>query len=108
MRNKPLILALAGASISGLIAAVSVSRYLADIGGASNLCDVVVAKSEIPAGEKILAEQLGTVRLPRSAMPEGVYELPEKVVGRVAIARIAPRELVTRFRLAPEGATAGL
>lgn len=99
---------MSGAVISGLVAAVSVSRYLADLRGAGNLNNVVIAKSEIPAGEKIVAEQLTTVRLPRSAMPEGAYDSHEKVIGRVATERIAPRELVTRFRLAPEGAAAGL
>ncbi|HKQ73909.1 MAG TPA: Flp pilus assembly protein CpaB [Blastocatellia bacterium] len=108
MRNKVLIFVLSGAVISGLVAAVSVSRYLANVRGAGNLYNVVVAKSEIPAGVKIVAEQLTTIRLPRSAMPEGAYDSYEKVVGRVATERIAPRELVTRFRLAPEGAAAGL
>src|SRR5262249_32043758 len=108
MRNKVLIFVLSGAVISGLIAAVSVSRYLAELRGAGNLGSVVVAKTEIPAGVKIVAEQLTTVRLPRSAMPEGAYDSHEKVVGRVATERIAQRELVTRFKLAPDGAPAGL
>ncbi|MGH9938205.1 MAG: Flp pilus assembly protein CpaB [Blastocatellia bacterium] len=108
MRNKALIFALAGAVIFGLIAAVSVSRFLAGVGGGGNLRNVVIAKYEIPPGEKIVAGQLTTVRLPGAATPEGAYDSPEKIVGRVAGARIAPRELVTLSRLAPEGAAAGL
>src|SRR5262249_41425054 len=108
MRNKVLIFVLSGAVISGLIAAVSVSRYLAELRGAGNLGSVVVAKTEIPAGVKIVAEQLTTVRLPRSAMPEGAYDSHEKVVGRVATERIAKRELAPGFNLAPDGAPAGL
>ena len=108
MGNKILVFVLTGAVIFGLIAAVSVSRFLANLRGAGNFSNVLAAKVEIPAGEKIIAEQLTTLRLPRSAMPEGVYDSNEKVIGRVATERIAPRELVTRFRLAPEGAAAGL
>src|SRR5262245_34707837 len=108
MRNKALMFVLSGAVISGLIAAVSVSHFLAEIRGAGNLSNIVAAKTEIAAGETIVAEQLTMVRLPRSATPEGVYDSHEKVIGRVATERIAPRELITRFRLAPEGAASGL
>ena len=59
MRNKRLILALTGAVICGLLAVMLVTRYLANVEKyAKELNNVVVAKTEIPVGAKITAEQL--------------------------------------------------
>ena len=109
MRNKRLIVVLTGAAIFGLVAAVSVSRYLSNAQGfprGSN--KVVVAKVEIPLGTQIVAEQLETVSIPSNATPDGVFDSVEKLVGRVAVVQIAPKEPVTDFKLAPEGSQAGL
>lgn len=107
MRNKALVFVLIGAVFFGLIAAVSVSRFLSNT-QANNLNPIVVAKVEIPLGAKIIAEQLTTVRVPRNATPEGTFDALDKVIGRITVTRIAAREPVTNFRLAAEGATAGL
>jgi pilus assembly protein CpaB len=93
--------------IFGLIAAVSVSRYLASAKG-DNLAKVVVAAIDIPLGEKIIAEQLTIVQLPRNAAPEGTFDAPATVIGRVTAVKIAARETITEHRLAPQGAAAGL
>ena len=109
MRNKRLVVVLAGAVVFGLVAAVSVSRYLSSAQAyTKNLNNVVVAKVDIPAGTKVVAEQLETVQFPSNAMPNGVFETPDKLVGRVAIVQIAAREPVTDFKLAPEGSAGGL
>src|SRR5437868_4134200 len=80
----------AGAVVFGLVAAVSVSRYLSSAQAyTKNLNNVVVAKVDIPAGTKVVAEQLETVQFPSNAMPNGVFETPDKLVGRVAIVQIA-------------------
>ncbi len=67
-----------------------------------------MAKVEIPIGTKIIAEQLTMVQFPKESTPDGVFEAPEKVVGRVAVVNIAPREPITESRLAPEGTAGGL
>jgi pilus assembly protein CpaB len=110
MRNKRLIIAIAAAIVFGLIAAVSVSRYLASAQSYTrNLNNVVVAKVDIAIGERIIAEQLAVVQLPRSAAPDGTFsKIDENLVGRVAVTRIAAREPVTEGRLAPLGSAAGL
>jgi pilus assembly protein CpaB len=110
MRNKRLIIAVAAAVAFGLIAAVSVSRYLANAQAyTKNLNNVVIAKVDIPIGERIIAEKLGVVQLPRSAAPDGTFaKIDENIVGRVAMTRIAAREPVTESRLAPLGSAAGL
>jgi pilus assembly protein CpaB len=106
MRNKPLMFVLAGAVIFGLIAALSVSNYLTGQKNGQNR--IVVAKMEIPLGQKITADHLTSVQMPADAVPEGAFATPDTLIGRVAATRVAAREAVTIARLAPEGAMAGL
>jgi pilus assembly protein CpaB len=109
MRNKRLIIALLAAVAFGLIAAVSVSQYLARAQAfTKNLNQVVVAKVEIPVGSRIIAEQLTVAQFPRNVTPEGAFATTDKLLDRVAVVRIAPREPVTESRLAPVGAAGGL
>jgi pilus assembly protein CpaB len=110
MRNKRLIIAVLAALAFGLIAAVSVSRYLANAQAyTKNLNNVVVAKVDIPVGSRIIAEQLAVAQFPRSVAPEGIYtKIDDKLIGRVAVTRIAAREPITESRLAPIGSAAGL
>ncbi|HEU4433799.1 MAG TPA: Flp pilus assembly protein CpaB, partial [Pyrinomonadaceae bacterium] len=110
MRNKRLIIALFAAVAFGLIAAVSVSRYLASAQAyTKNLNNVVVAKVEIPVGTRIVPEQLSVVQFPKAVTPEGTFGvIDEKLVGRVATVRISMREPITENRLAPVGAAGGL
>jgi pilus assembly protein CpaB len=92
-----------------LLAAVTVSRYLASAQAYSkDLNRVVVAKVAIPVGTKIIAEQLMAVQFPKESTPDGVFESADKLVGRVAVVNIAPREPVTESRLAPVGTAGGL
>lgn len=106
MRNKALIFVLAGAVIFGLIAAVSVSRYVT--GSEKQMSRIIVAKVEVPLGEKITADQLSSVQLPSEAVPDGAFASPDQVIGRVSSTRIGAREPMTATRLAPVGAMAGL
>src|ERR1043166_7930694 len=110
MRNKRLIIAVSAAIVFGLIAAVSVSRYLATAREyTKNLNNVVVAKVDIPVGTRIIEEQLAITQLPRSAAPDGTFaKIDETLVDRVAMQRIAAREPITENRLAPLGSAAGL
>ncbi len=110
MRNKRLIIAVLAAVAFGLIAAVSVSRYLASAQAyTKNLNNVVIAKVEIPVGSRIIAEQLTVAQFPRSVSPDGVFtKVDENLIGRVAVTRIAAREPITESRLAPIGSAAGL
>ena len=110
MRNKRLIIAVLAALAFGLIAAVSVSRYLANAQAyTKNLNNVVIAKVDIPVGSRIIAEQLTVAQFPRSVAPEGTYaKIDDHLIGRVAVTRIAAREPITESRLAPVGSAAGL
>jgi pilus assembly protein CpaB len=109
MRNKRLVFVMFGAVVFGLIAAVSVSRYLSGSQAyAKNLNSLVVAKVDIQPGEKIIAEQLQSVQFPANATPDGAFNSMDKLVGRVAVVQIAAREPVTDYKLAPEGSAGGL
>lgn len=109
MRNKRFFIVLVGALIFGVLAAVSVSRYLSSAQAyTKNLSKVAVAKVQIPLGTKIVAEQVTIVQFPKESTPDGTFETPEKLVGRVAVMNIPAREPITESRLAPEGTAAGL
>jgi pilus assembly protein CpaB len=109
MRNKRFFIVLVGALIFGVLAAVSVSKYLSSAQAYSkNLNKVAVAKVAIPLGSKIIAEQIMVVQFPKESTPDGAFDSPEKLAGRVAVVNIAAREPITETRLAPEGTAAGL
>ena len=109
MRNKRFFIVLVGALIFGVLAAVSVSRYLSSAQAyTKNLNKVAVAKVAIPIGSKIIPEQIMVVQFPKESTPDGAFDSPEKLAGRVAVTNIAAREPITDARLAPEGTAAGL
>ena len=109
MRNKRFFIVLVGALIFGVLAAVSVSRYLSSAQAYSkNLNKVTVAKVSIPIGSKIIPEQLMVVQFPKESTPDGAFDTPEKLAGRVAVVNIAAKEPITEPKLAAEGTAAGL
>jgi pilus assembly protein CpaB len=109
MRNKRFFFVLAGALVFGLLAAVSVSRYLSSAQAyTKNLSNVAVAKVAIPLGTKIIPEQVMLVQFPKESTPDGTFDSVEKLNGRVAVTNISPREPITDSRLAPEGTAGGL
>jgi pilus assembly protein CpaB len=109
MRNKRLILALAGAVICGLLAVMLVTRYIATVkNSATELNNIVVAKTEIPIGAKITAEQLALLPIPNGSAPEGVFRKLSDAVDRVAVIPIGVREPITNLKLAPAGTDSGL
>jgi pilus assembly protein CpaB len=109
MRNKRFFIVLVGALIFGVLAAVSVSKYLSTANAyTKNLNKVAVAKVAIPLGSKIIPEQIMVVQFPKESTPDGAFDSPEKLAGRVAVTNIAVKEPITESRLAPEGTAAGL
>jgi pilus assembly protein CpaB len=109
MRNKRLIIALAGAVLCGVLGVMLVTRYLATVQAyTKNLSNVVVAKVEIQLGEKITVDHLMFAPIPNGSAPEGAFRKIDEVVGRVAITPIGVRETVTSMKLAPAGVEGGL
>ncbi len=109
MRNKRFFIVLTGALLFGVLAAVSVSRYLSSAQAyTKSLSQVAVAKVAIPLGTKIVAEQVTVVQFPKESTPDGAFDTVEKLVGRVVVTNIGVREPITESRLAPEGTAGGL
>jgi pilus assembly protein CpaB len=109
MRNKRFFIVLVGALIFGVLAAVSVSKYLSSAQAfTKNLNKVAVAKVPIAIGSKIIPEQIMMVQFPKESTPDGAFDSAEKLAGRVAVVNIAARDAITEARLAPEGTAAGL
>jgi len=109
MRNKRLIIALLAAITFGLIAAVSVKQYLLSAQAYSHTNNVVVAKVEIPVGSRIISEQLTVAQFPADVTPEGaISTIDDKLIGRVVVTAISPRDPITESRLAPVGSLGGL
>jgi pilus assembly protein CpaB len=109
MRNKRLIIALLAAITFGLIAAVSVKQYLLSAQTFNRVNSVVVAKFDIPVGSRIIPEQLTVAQFPADVTPEGaISEIDDKLIGRVVVTAIAPRDPITESKLAPVGSLGGL
>ncbi len=109
MRNKRFFIVLAGALLFGLLAAVSVSRYLSSAQAYTKTSTAwLLPRWRFPVGTKIIPEQLMVVQFPGESTPDGAFDDPQKLAGRVAIMNIAAREPVTEARLAPEGTAGGL
>src|SRR5258705_11055446 len=109
MRNKRFFIVLTGALLFGVPAAFSASRYLSSAQAFSkDFRRVVVSRVAIPVGTKLVAEQLMVVQFSKESAPDGTFESPEKLVGRVAVTNLALREPIVESRLGPEGTAGGL
>src|SRR3989442_11582326 len=99
MRNKRFIIAVTGAVICGLLGVLLITSYLSRIESYTrDLGNVVVAKTEIPLGAKITAEQLTLASIPNGSTPDGAFKKIEQAVGRVAITPIGIRETITTMK----------
>jgi pilus assembly protein CpaB len=109
MRNKRLIIALAGAVLCGVLGVMLITRYLSNVQAYTrDLGNVVVAKVSIQLGEKITADHLALTSIPNGSAPEGAFRKIDEVVGRVALTPIGVRETLTDLKLAPIGVEGGL
>jgi len=103
-----------GASGSTFILAVLLSSHFNRLGPNISPGDldsqlIVVAKMEIPVGSRIIAEQLTLTRFPRDVALQGAFrKIDDHLLGRVAVARIMPREPIKESHLVPIGWGEGL
>jgi pilus assembly protein CpaB len=74
-----------------------------------NSLPIVIAKTEIPVGSRIIAEQLEVTQMPRTVVPGGTLtKIDYTIIGRVVLTKIVARQPITESRLAPVGSAAGL
>jgi pilus assembly protein CpaB len=69
---------------------------------------VMVAKVSVPPTSLLIAEQLKTEVWHQEKSPQGSFNNPEQVVGRVTATSILPGDLITENKLAPKGALPGI
>ncbi|MFK8067847.1 MAG: Flp pilus assembly protein CpaB [Gammaproteobacteria bacterium] len=63
---------------------------------------VIVAALEIPFGQKVEASHLKTIQWPGEIMPEGIFNDPATIVGKIANTKIMQNELVLNSRVVDE------
>jgi Flp pilus assembly protein CpaB len=85
------------------LAGASVNAYLGRAAAASGLngpeVAVVAASSAVSRGGVLRTDQLGMTRLPQAFAPPGALSRVSQAAGRVALAALAPGEVVTETRL---------
>ena len=90
--------------VCAALAGASVHAYLGRAAVAAGLVGppepVVMAGSAIARGSAIRADQLRVVHIPREYTPPGALAQVSQAAGRVALAALAPGEVVTETRLA--------
>ena len=98
------------ALVVAAIATFGAYRYLQANSGPAKVESrpVVVAKTDIPEGAGITAEQVGTVNLALSLIPVGALSSTDSVIGRVTRVTIFNGEAIVPGRLAPVGTGPGI
>ncbi len=96
------------ALLVGAVAVFLVARWIG-VGGASKAGPrVVVAASVVDAGMPLVSNHLRVLQWPSQTAPQGGFDSPEKVVGRVARQPLVPGEPILESRLAPIDVKGGL
>jgi pilus assembly protein CpaB len=69
---------------------------------------VVVAAADVPIGAALRHEDVRTVEWPAAALPAGVFEKPDDVIGRGLVMPLIQNELILPMKLASKEAGSGL
>ncbi len=104
---KPSVL-ISIALLIGAVAVFLVARWVGLGGSAKVGPRVVVATSGVDAGMPLVANNLRVLSWPSQTAPQGGFENPEKVVGRVTRQSLVPGEPILESRLAPVDIKGGL
>lgn len=106
MKTKGLVF-LFVAMLAGLAAVVLGTRWLqSKANPAENR--IAVAAVELQLGGRITPDSVRMVEWPSGSVPNGAFNDPAKLDGRVAITGIQPGEPILESRLAPDGTKGGL
>jgi pilus assembly protein CpaB len=100
------------AIVLGVIAAVAAKGMLNKPAGNveqnANLSVVAIVKRSIAPGDELRPEDLGTAKVEAGAVPEGSFNDPSALVGRVAQVPLTRGQAVVEPLLAPLGTAGGL
>lgn len=113
MLRKAPILFLAAALMLAVLAAVSAHRWMLNRASQSAAVKVVsapivVAKADLPAGQRLEAQDLAVQQWPQGHLPPGSLSQPEQAQGRVLKGPAVAGEVILASKLAPEGTLGGL
>ncbi len=96
------------ALLIGAVAVFLVARWVG-VGGANKTgLRTVVAASVVDAGMPLTASNLRVLQWPGQTAPQGGFDSPEKVIGRVTRQPLVPGEPILESRLAPVDMKGGL
>ncbi|MDD2918563.1 Flp pilus assembly protein CpaB [Rhodoferax sp.] len=107
MKSKRAIIMLALSVLLGIAAVLLAARWMGQQAATDNTT-VLVASRDLELGQAISPTMLQSVQWPKGAVPEGAFDDPKKVEGRVVRSSIFKGEPVLAPKLAPEGTKAGL
>ena len=96
------------ALLIGAVAVFLVARWVGVGGSAKAGPRLVVAASVIDAGMPLVANNLRVVQWPGQTVPQGGFNSPEKVIGRVTRQPLVAGEPILESRLAPVDMKGGL
>jgi pilus assembly protein CpaB len=98
------------ALVAAVGSAILLTRYMEARTAAVRVptAKVVVAAVHLPAGSEIRAENVQAIDWPIASRPEGTFEDPTQLEGKVVSASVAKGEAILPSRLAGEDAGAGL
>ncbi len=111
MSKSAAFIVLIMALISGLLASVTVMKYIKDQQNKVEKVEtvkVVVAKEQIPAGTAVLSEQVEIKEREKDTVPVGTFDKVDALEERVARTTIYPGEVILQERLITPGTPGGL
>lgn len=109
MKNMRMLLILALAIISGLVAGYAALQYLNDrppamvTTGEGETVPVVLASKDLPLGTVLSQEDLRVVEWPAGAMPTGFANTRDELVGQALISDVNTNEPILATKLADSG-----
>ena len=106
MKSKRAIIMLALSVLLGIAAVLLAARWMGQQ-AASDKTTVLVASRDMELGQAITPPMLESVPWPKGAVPNGAFDDPKKLEGRVVRISIYKGEPVLPPKLAPEGTKAG-
>ena len=108
-RNRLLMIGFIALALGALVS-LAVYRNLQSTRGTSQVPgeEILVAADDLQVGTKIEEKDIKSVRFPSADLPNGVFHLKNKVIGRGVVAPIARGEFILTNKLAGENAGSGL
>lgn len=105
MRSRGLWMLLI-AALAGLAAVVLAARWMQGHGAEQGR--IAVANADIELGGRISSEMVRLTDWPKDSVPQGAFNDPSRLNGRVVLVALQRGEPLTEARLAPVGAKGGL